>query len=115
MHEYNGDLKKLARALRSNMTDAEKKLWQRLRAKQLKGLKFLRQYIIGSYIVDFYCHEEQVVIEIDGSGHMTEKGKEKDIKRDNYLKSLEIKVFRFNNLEVLNNTDSVMEYLFNNI
>ncbi len=66
MLSYNKSLKQFSRNLRKNMTDAERLLWSRIRRKQLKRLQFYSQKIIGNYIVDFYCPELKLVIEIDG-------------------------------------------------
>ena len=70
------------------MTDSERKLWSKIRRKQLKGFQFLRQRPIGNYIVDFSCPEAKLVIEVDGGQHFTETGIEKDNSRDKYLNSL---------------------------
>jgi len=64
------------------MTDAEKLLWSKIRGKQLSGLQFYRQKIIGNYIADFYCPKSRLVIEIDGGQHYSAEGKEKDRLRD---------------------------------
>ena len=64
---YNNKLKPLARQLRSNMTEAEKRLWSKIRRKQLRGRQFYRQRIIGNYIVDFYCPKDKLVIEWMGA------------------------------------------------
>jgi len=66
MLKYNNKLQTLARELRKNMTDAEKKLWSKLSRRQMDGQRFYRQRIIGNYIVDFYCPTSKLVIEIDG-------------------------------------------------
>ncbi|WP_010446896.1 endonuclease domain-containing protein [Vibrio rotiferianus] len=94
--------------LRVNMPKPEKVLWQRIRRKQL-GLKFRRQHGIGRYIVDFYCTELNLVIEIDGDSHFSDEGKEKDAMRDAFLEALGIEVLRFTNEEVMNQTESVLE------
>ncbi|CAH1532525.1 Endonuclease domain-containing protein [Vibrio rotiferianus] len=98
--------------LRVNMPKPEKVLWQRIRRKQL-GVKFRRQHGIGRYIVDFYCTELNLVIEIDGDSHFSTEGKEKDAMRDAFLEALGIEVLRFTNEEVMNQTESVLERLFN--
>ena len=64
-------------------------LWSKLRGKQLKGYQFYRQKIIGKYIADFYCPKSKLVIEVDGGQHYSAEGKEKDKKRDEYMKKLE--------------------------
>ncbi|CAH1529767.1 Endonuclease domain-containing protein [Vibrio jasicida] len=104
--------KKIRSQLRSNMPKPEQVLWQRIRRKQL-GVKFRRQHGIGRYIVDFYCAELNLVIEIDGDSHFSDKGKEKDAMRDAFLEALGIKVLRFTNEEVIKQTESVLERLFN--
>jgi very-short-patch-repair endonuclease len=94
------------------MPKPEEVLWQKIRRKQL-GVKFRRQHGIGRYIVDFYCAELSLVIEIDGDSHFSTEGKEKDTKRDAFMETLGIKVLRFTNEEVMKQTESVLERLFN--
>jgi very-short-patch-repair endonuclease len=98
-----------AKALRKNFTDTERLLWKYLRAKQMEGCKFRRQEPIGSYIVDFVCQEKQIVIEVDGGQHYTER--EKDKERDKWLKGQGYKVLRFWNNEVLGNIEGVLEVI----
>nr|WP_255940548.1 endonuclease domain-containing protein [Vibrio campbellii] len=90
------------------MPKPEEVLWQKIRRKQL-GVKFRRQHGIGRYIVDFYCAELSLVIEIDGDSHFSTEGKEKDTKRDAFIEALGIKVLRFTNEEVMKQTESVLE------
>ncbi|MGR5435852.1 endonuclease domain-containing protein [Vibrio owensii] len=104
--------KQIRSQLRTNMSKPEEVLWQRIRRKQL-GVKFRRQHGIGRYIVDFYCAELNLVIEIDGDSHFSDEGKEKDAMRDAFLEALGIKVLRFTNEEVMKQTESVLERLFN--
>ncbi|HDM8219597.1 endonuclease domain-containing protein [Vibrio campbellii] len=104
--------KKIRSQLRSNMPKPEEVLWQKIRRKQL-GVKFRRQHGIGRYIVDFYCVELNLVIEIDGDSHFSDEGKEKDAMRDAFMETLGIKVLRFTNEEVMQQTESVLERLFN--
>ncbi|MGI9920113.1 endonuclease domain-containing protein [Vibrio owensii] len=104
--------KQIRSQLRANMPKPEEVLWQRIRRKQL-GVKFRRQHGIGRYIVDFYCAELNLVIEIDGDSHFSTEGKEKDTKRDAFIEALGIKVLRFTNEEVMKQTESVLERLFN--
>lgn len=92
MQHYNADLKILARNLRTNMTDAERKLWGKLRKDNIKGKRFYRQKILGNYIVDFYCASAKLVIELDGGQHYKKEGKDKDAIRDEYLKSEGLRV-----------------------
>ncbi len=109
---YNKHLKPLSRDLRSNMTDAERRLWSRIRGKQLNDRQFYRQRIIGNYIADFYCPRAKLVVEVDGSQHYTEEGLEADQRRDDYMRGLGLKVLRFSDLDILRNLDSVVETIF---
>ena len=95
--------------LRNNQTGAEKILWEKLRRRQVEGFKFRRQYGIGEYIVDFYCSELKLVIEIDGEYHENKGVKEYDLERDKYLTSLGFKVIRFTNDEVVDECEKVVE------
>jgi very-short-patch-repair endonuclease len=99
----------LARDLRNNMTESEKKLWSVLRMKQVNGYKFRCQHPIYRYILDFYCVEKRLAIEIDGKIHNTQQ--EYDRYRDEFLKSLEIKTLRISNEYVLNNIEKVKEMI----
>ncbi len=106
-------LLEFAKAMRSNATDAENIIWQLLRAKQFMNLKFRRQHVIAPYIVDFYCHELSLVIELDGSQHGTDDGKEYDAERTKFLEALGLSVVRYWNHDVLKNTESVLGDLWN--
>ncbi|OIP78369.1 MAG: hypothetical protein CO002_02925 [Candidatus Portnoybacteria bacterium CG_4_8_14_3_um_filter_44_10] len=102
-------LKNMARSLRSNMTDAERKLWSELRGKKINNLQFYRQRPIGRYIVDFYCPKKNLVIEIDGGQHYEDMAIKLDEKRTNYLKEeFNLRILRFTNLEVLKNIEGVI-------
>ncbi len=101
-------LTNLARGLRQHSTDAEKKLWQRLRSKEFGGLKFRRQEPVGPYIVDFVCFEKKLVIELDGGQHALGGALEKDKLRDEWLTSEGFKVLRFWNNDVLNKLEGVL-------
>ena len=94
----NPKLKTNAQELRKNMTKEERHLWYNF----LKDLPITinRQKVIGNFIVDFYCAQAKLVIELDGSQHFEDKGIEYDAKRDEYLKSLGIKVLRYSNYDV---------------
>lgn len=108
---YDKRLKANARKLRGAMTDAEQKLWQCLRRKQINGWQFYRQKPLGSYIVDFYCPAVHLVIEIDGSQHFEAKHKLADQQRDEYMNQLGLQVLRFDNRQVLLETDAVVEII----
>jgi very-short-patch-repair endonuclease len=94
------------------MTDSERKLWSRIRRKQILGLQFYRQRPIGNYIVDFYCPSAQLVLEVDGSHHANKHAIERDKYRDSYLKQQGVKILRFDNLQVLNQLDAVVESVY---
>ena len=97
--------RKFARKLRRNMTPAEKKLWNRLRANRLDGWHFRRQQIVDDLIVDFYCHQADLVIEVDGHIHRGQV--EADRGRENVLKSKGLRVIRFKNEEAESDMNSV--------
>jgi very-short-patch-repair endonuclease len=91
------------------MTDAENRMWLKLRQKQLKGYQFYRQKIIGNYIVDFYCPKANLVIELDGGQHYSDTGKTKDRARDDILREMGLKVLRFSDRDVFENIGGVVE------
>ena len=99
-----------ARRLRQDLTDAERKLWQCLRNRQLEGLKFRRQHPVPPYIVDFVCLSNRMVIELDGSQHTHAV----DASRTRYLQSQGFHVLRFWSNEVLTNPEAVVEAIWNN-
>ncbi|HAT9090523.1 TPA: DUF559 domain-containing protein [Legionella pneumophila subsp. pneumophila] len=101
-------LRQRARNLRQNSTDAEKHLWYHLRANRL-GFKFRRQVLIGSYIVDFVCIEKRLIIELDGGQHMDNQIY--DTKRSDWLMTHGVKVLRFWNNDVFQQTPSVLEVI----
>ena len=92
-----------AKALRKQLTSAEKLFWKIVRNRNLSGLKFRRQHPIGPFIADFYCHALKLVVEIDGDIHDLEDVRQYDTQRENYLKELGIKVLRFKNEDVFAN------------
>jgi very-short-patch-repair endonuclease len=103
------EIKKRRKELRNNATDAEKRLWLFLKKKQLCNRKFSRQHSIGKYIVDFYCFEERLIIEVDGVQHYEPEQKTYDDERTKILEALNHKVIRFSNMEVLFDTDNVLK------
>ena len=109
----NPKLTPYAKKLRRDMTKEERHLWYDF----LKTLPvtFNRQKVIGRYIVDFYCASAHIVIELDGSQHYEEKGKETDQQRDAYLKSLGITVLRYSNLDIQQNFSGVCQDILNHI
>jgi very-short-patch-repair endonuclease len=97
-----------ARSLRKEMTRAEKILWNELRNRKVNGYKFRRQHPVGQFIVDFFCPEKELVVEVDGGIHEEEDIKERDENRTADLERYDIKVIRFTNEVVLNNLDEVL-------
>lgn len=108
----NQNLKEKRRNLRESQTEAERKLWQALRGKQVERLRFVRQYSVGNYILDFYCPEVRLAIEVDGSQHIDSKY---DLRRTEYLQSKNIFMLRFWNNEVLGNLGGVYEKILSTI
>jgi very-short-patch-repair endonuclease len=96
----------LARTLRATPTDAETRLWSRLRGKQLNGLRFRRQHPIGPYVVDFFCAEANLIIEVDGGQHVGDSPQ-----RTAWLEARGYRVIRFWNNEALINTDGVLSVI----
>jgi very-short-patch-repair endonuclease len=95
-----------ARKLRREMTPAETTLWKELRTNKLSGLHFRRQQIIHGYIADFYCHQHELIVELDGGIH--EMQKEYDAEREAYLIALGFQIIRFTNDQVNNELKSVL-------
>lgn len=112
---HNASLKRYSRDLRSKMTDAERRLWPKLRLKQLNGYQFYRQMVIGNYIVDFCSPAVKLVIEVDGSQHYSDEGLMSDKTRDKYLRGCGLKILRFNDYEVLTNISGVVDNILENI
>jgi len=108
---YDHKLKQPSRQLRNKSTEAEILLWSKIRLKQLKNLIFYRQKPLGGYIVDFYCPKAKLVVEVDGSQHFTENGKEYDHVRDEFLNNMGLTVLRFTNVDVMDNIDGVVEVI----
>jgi very-short-patch-repair endonuclease len=105
-------LKQRRQELRLNQTEAEQTLWKHLRNKQLHGMKFFRQYSVGPYIVDFYCPQLKLAIELDGGQHTGDNAREYDAERSAYIQAQGIEVMRFWNHEVLTQTESVLRKVF---
>ena len=98
-----------AKMLRTNMTEAEQKLWENLRGKKVLGLRFRPQHPIDIFIADFYCHVIKLVIEIDGGIHQSKSQKEYDFGREGELENWGLKVIRFTNKEIENEMNRVLE------
>lgn len=101
----------LSKQLRVKMTQAEILMWDKLKNKQFKGYKFRRQHPIHHFIVDFYCHELKLIIEIDGKYHDSEEQKNKDLDRTELLKFQRLREIRFTNEEIINAIGSVIKKL----
>ncbi|TPV33819.1 endonuclease domain-containing protein [Paucihalobacter ruber] len=111
---YQHKLVALAKALRSKMTYGEIALWREIKGKKL-GYKFSKQIPIDSYIVDFYCKELKLAIEVDGGIHFTEEQEKYDHQRQKKLESLGVKLIRFSDDDIKNNLDTVLDELKNKI
>jgi very-short-patch-repair endonuclease len=105
-------LRRQAKALRTNMTDAERRLWYLLRAHRFNGVKIKRQVPIGPYIVDFVSFERRLIFEVDGGQHVDS---EADQRRTRWLEGEGFRVLRFWNNEVLKNTSGVLETILSAI
>ena len=103
------DMKERARTMRQHPTVAEDALWQRLRRRQIYGRHFRRQHPIVRYIVDFYCAESRLVIEVDGGVHEAPGRQAYDEERQAFLESLDLRVIRFGNDDVLRQMETVVE------
>lgn len=115
MEKYNKQLKPRAQNLRNEMTDAEIKIWHRLKRKQLLGIQFYRQKPLLHYIVDFYCPAAKLIIECDGHQHHTVDGLIADQIRDQALTELGLRVLRFDNNQVLLETDRVCQVILDHM
>ena len=104
-----------AKYLRHTQTKAEKLLWKNLRGRKLMSLKFRRQHPYENFILDFYCHERKLCIEVDGSIHDIERVKEYDENRTRLLNENEIRVIRFTNEEIINNTEAVFNKIIESL
>ena len=104
---YNPKLKQLARELRKNSTLSEVLLWKELKNRAL-GIQFHRQVLLDEFIVDFYCHEVMLVIEIDGRSHDGERAYKADVKRQSKLEALGVHFLRFNDIDVKRDMSNVL-------
>ncbi|MGH6770369.1 MAG: endonuclease domain-containing protein [Xanthobacteraceae bacterium] len=95
--------------MRRDSTEAERIVWNAVRAKRLSGANFRRQTPIGPYIVDFVCHDAHLVVEIDGGQHFESEHIRRDARRDAFLTSKGYRVLRFNNHDVMTNRQGVLE------
>ena len=113
MLTYNPQLKTKARTLRITLTDAEQRLWERLRRKQILGVQFYRQKPIGNYIVDFYAPAARLVVDVDGSHHHFDLAQARhDKQRSIFLAQQHLTVLRFDDRQVLLQPEIVAEEIF---
>ena len=112
-YKHNKEIVPLAKALRMNMTKEEKRLWYDYLREY--PIRFIRQKVIGQYIVDFYCAKAKLVIELDGSGHYDDKVIEKDVLRTEFLEQYGLKVIRISNLDITKNFEGVCIFIDNKV
>lgn len=114
-HEITGErlpLIEFARKLRQDATDPEALMWACLRNRRVNKRKFRRQHALAPYVLDFYCADLKLSIELDGGQHNTNEGKQHDKAREAFLRSLGIETLRFSNEEFMRHTDSVMNVIW---
>ena len=111
----NSGTKRAAHILRRNMTKAEAVLWKKLRDRKIFNTKFRKQHPIYIFIVDFYCHEYKVVIEVDGEIHNNEETRQYDLGRAEVLTRFGLKVIRFTNEQILYDMESVITKILGEI
>ena len=114
--EYNRNVNKkeikgLRRNLRNNMTPAEVALWLKLKAGKLDDYAWRRQFSVGNFILDFYCPKCKLCVELDGNDHFTMQGDTRDLERTEFLNSCGIRVLRFENNDVWNNIEGVLDVI----
>ena len=108
-YKHNKKIVPLAKALRNNLTKEEKHLWYDFLRNY--PIRFIRQKVIGKYIVDFYCAKAKLVVELDGSQHYEDSGKAYDTLRTEFLEQYGLKVIRISNLDVNNNFEGVCLFI----
>ena len=105
-------MKERRQSLRHNMTQPEIILWSNIRRRQINGFRFRRQYSVDEYIIDFYCSELRLAIEIDGENHNLLDNKEYDLEREEKIKLYGIDFLRFSNKEVVDNIEDVVKKIY---
>jgi len=108
-------LKSRRKDLRNHSTSAEATLWNLLKGSQLEGYKFRRQHSIGNYIVDFYCPNKKLAVELDGQVHKETEQAEKDIERTVFLNEKGITIIRIENKNIFTNTSAVLDYILQHL
>lgn len=117
-HMFYGANKKTflkALGLRNNMTNAEELLWEELKNREIFKARWRRQHPVDIFIVDFYCHEYKLVIEVDGEIHLLEVIQERDDGREHDIEKLGIRIIRFTNKEIYDNIESVKTRILHEI
>lgn len=104
-------LRERRKGFRRSQTEAEKLLWNKLRGRQIHGLTFYRQFSVGGYILDFFCPQSKLAVELDGGQHAEDENKEYDAVRTDYLKGIGIEVLRFWNNEAMKNIEGVLQVI----
>ena len=112
---WDVDYRALAKSFRKNPTPAEAALWERLRNRQLGGFKFRRQHVLRDKIVDFYCREALLIIELDGGVHDNPEQRIKDQDRDAEFAAVGYRTLRFRNAEVLHTMDAVLSTILRTV
>ena len=107
------ELKARRRSLRKNMPIAEVLLWSKLKNKQILGERFLRQYSVDQYVLDFYCPRLKLAIEVDGDSHYMPDAEEQDKARQEHIEAFGIRFLRFTNEDVCKNVDGVCQTVYN--
>jgi very-short-patch-repair endonuclease len=102
----------LRRALRREMSPPEAKVWSRLRGRQILGYKFRRQFGIGPYVLDFYCPELKLAVEVDGESHFQAGADERDVERQTFIESFGIQFLRFTTVEVGKNLEGILQRIY---
>jgi very-short-patch-repair endonuclease len=103
------------RALRNNMPKSEVVLWSKIKNRQIHGERFLRQYGVDQYVLDFYCPRLKLAIEVDGDSHFMPGSEEQDKARQEYIEALGIHFLRFTNVDVSENLDGVCQKIFDEL
>jgi very-short-patch-repair endonuclease len=115
-HIYNKKkFQERRRALRNNMPKSEVVLWSKIKNRQIHGERFLRQYGVDQYVLDFYCPRLKLAIEVDGDSHFMPGAEEQDKARQEYIEALGIHFLRFINVDILENIDGVCQRIFDEI
>lgn len=114
-HKASPEIFRRAKELRKRTTEAEQILWEKLRAGRFQGVKFRRQHPISKFIVDFYCHQYKLVIELDGEVHQEKDQKERDLGREEELRDLGLRIIRFSNDSVIYDMEYVLGEIMRNI